>query len=214
MKLFRKKEVWRPTVLGHVLLAVLVLLIALGLVSGLYPFLAQHKPVAQPELIIIEGWLDDTELVQVLAAAGPGVRFVTTGGPVTLGGDLLREKSYAQIATARLIQLGIPAPSIITAPAPGSAANRTYTAARAARDVLARQGLLDRPANLYSLGAHSRRSFLLYRMAFGPDAPLGVVALKSSQYDLDHWWKSSLAFKHVLVEFVSWIYVQVTRWFY
>jgi len=69
MKLFVKKEVWRPTGCGSFVLLILISLIALGLISHLYPFLAQQKPVSQPDLIIIKGWLEDSELVQVLAAA-------------------------------------------------------------------------------------------------------------------------------------------------
>jgi len=214
MKLFHKKEVWRPTVCGSFVLLILTSLIGLGLISRLYPFLAQQQPVSKPDLIIIEGWLEDSELVHVLAAAEPGALFVTTGGPVDLGADLFEEKDYAELTTVRLLTMGVPAGSIITASAPKAVKDRTYTSALAVRDTLKQRGLLSRPANLYSLGAHSRRSFLLYRLAFGPDAPLGVVALNSVQFDLEHWWQSSLAFKHVVVELISYVYVQFTRWQY
>ena len=82
------------------------------------------------------------------------------------------------------------------------------------RRALEERGLFGRPANLYSLGAHGRRSCLLYRFAFGPEAPLGVISLESEEYDLRHWWKSSEAFKHVMTELMSWFYVQCTRWKY
>ncbi len=148
------------------------------------------------------------------SAAPTGTLFVTTGGPITLGGNLFKEKNYAELAATRLMKLGVPEKSIIVAPAPHSSRNRTYAAALAARDVLKERGLLDRPANLLSLGAHSRRSFLLFRLAFDSEESLGVVSLDSTEYDLTRWWKSSLAFKHIMNEFISWLYIQMTRWRY
>ena len=214
MHLFQKKEVWRLTLLGWLAVFLVVGTLMAGLVSGLYPFLAQNRPVENPELLLIEGWLEDSELERVHAAAAPDVLFVATGGPITLGACLFKEKDYAEITANRLMALGVPAESIITASAPYVAKDRTYASACAAREVLAARGLANRPINLYSLGAHSRRSFLLYRRAFGSDATLGVVSLESETFDLRSWWKSSQAFKHQVNELISWLYVQCTRWRY
>lgn len=214
MKLFRKKEVWCPTLGGCFVLFLLIAALGCGLLSGLYSFLAEHKPVPRPELLILEGWLEDDLLARVCAEAPTGTLFVTTGGPIMLGGDLFGERNYAELAATRLMKLGIPEGAIIVAPAPESRRNRTYAAALGARDELKKRGLLTKPANLFSLGAHSRRSYLLFRLAFDSKASLGIVSLESSQYDLKNWWKSSLAFKHQVNELISWIYIQLMRWRY
>ncbi len=214
MKLFRKTEVWRPTVWGFILVFMLLGALGLGLFLNLYPFLAQNRPLPQAELIIIEGWLEDAELARVLDGVSAGQRLVAAGGPVRMHSTLYPEKTFAEITAVRLRRLGVPPQAIIIAPAPDTARNRTYVSALAVRDKLAEQGLLGHSANLYSLGAHSRRSFLLYRLALGPETPLGVVSLESEQCDLRRWWTSSLAFKHVLTELISWFYIQCTRWEY
>ena len=213
MKLARKTEVWRPTRWGVLLIFLLLAIAGMGLSLSLYPFLAQNHPLPQAELIIVEGWLPDTELVQMVAT-DPGALWITTGGPIKFGGSLFDEKTYAEVTTARLKKMGVSSEAILTASAPEVDSDRTYASARAVRRVLEERGLFGRPANLYTLGAHSRRSFFLYKKAFGPSAPLGVVALESEEFDLRRWYRSSLAFRGVMGETIAWFYVQCTRWKY
>jgi hypothetical protein len=206
MKLVRKKEVWVPTWQGFSLLFLLSAVLFSGVLVYLYPFLAQNVPQAEAGICIIEGWLPDSELQELSARLPAGSIVVTTGGPVTFGGSLLKEKTYAEVTAARLRLFGLSAEKILCAPAPDTLCDRTYTSALAAREALIRHGLFGKPCNIYSVGAHSRRSLYLYKLAFGENYPIGVVALESQEYDLRHWWRSSLAFKQVLGEFVSWIY--------
>lgn len=214
MKLVRRTEVWIPTIWGFLLIFLLFGLLGSGLLSQLYPFLAQNRPLPQPDLIIIEGWLGDEELASVFERVEPGTRFVTTGGPVTFGHSLLKEKTYAEVTAARLRLLGASPESVLEVPADDVACDRTYASALAVQCALEEQGLLGCTANLYSMGAHSRRSFFLYRRVLGKDAPLGVVSLDSAEFDLRHWWRSSLSFKHVMGEWISWFYTQCTFWKY
>lgn len=212
MKLLRKTEVRVPTRQGVLLIFLLISALGFGLISGLYPFLALNRPLPQADLIILEGWINDAELETLVGGLQPGIQMVTTGGPILFGGSLFDEKSYAEITAVRLQKLGVAPEAILTAPAPATAKDRTYASALAVRDRLEEQGLLGRPANLYTLGAHSRRSFFLYRRAFGSSAQLGVVSLDCSEYDLHRWWRSSLAFRQLLSEAIAWFYVQCTRW--
>ena len=214
MKLVRKTEVWRPTRWGVLLIFLLLAVVGMGLSLSLYPFLAQNHPLPQAELIIIEGWMPDAELLGLIDSLEPGTLFVTTGGPIKLGGNLFKEKTYAAMTTSRLRNLGVLAESIVSAPAPDVGSDRTYASAQAVRDKLKEQGLFGRPANIYTLGAHGRRSFFLYKKAFGPSEPLGVVSLENEELDLRHWCSSSLAFRQVVSEAIAWLYVQCTRWKY
>jgi len=206
MKLVRKKEIWIPTWKGCILGFLLIGGLGYGAVRTLYPFLAQNHPQPGAEIVIIEGWLPDAELQSLSARIPAGVLVVTTGGPVTFGGSLLKEKTYADVTAVRLRLLGMADEKIICAPAPDVQCDRTYASALAARDALAQRELLGKSCNVYSAGAHSRRSLYLYKLAFGADYPLGAISLESQEYDLRHWWRSSLAFKQVLGEFISWIY--------
>jgi hypothetical protein len=206
MKLFRKKEVWMPTGQGCLLLILLIAGLLYGVTIRLYPFLAQHHPVPNAEIIIVEGWLPDAELKEAVKGIQPGQLVVTTGGPVTFGGGLIKEETHAEVTATRLRLMGLSDEKILCAPAPAVQYDRTYASALAARDGLKQRGLSGKSCNVYSLGAHSRRSLYLYKLAFGADYPIGIVSLDSQEADLRHWWRSSLAFKHVLGELTSWIY--------
>jgi uncharacterized SAM-binding protein YcdF (DUF218 family) len=208
MKLVRKKEVWVPTWQGFLLFAVFAGSLIYGAIFHLYPFLAQNDPQPSAEIIIIEGWLADDEVKAAALAHQPGQIIVTTGGPLDFGQQLLHYNNYAEVATARLIALGIPAEIIITAPSPETLRDRTYVSAQATRRKLEKLGLFGKSANVYTRGAHARRSYLLFRHVFGEDYPLGVISIEAPCYDLKHWYRHSVGFKHVLMEIISWIYTQ------
>jgi hypothetical protein len=208
MKLVRKKEVWMPTWKGFVLFFLLIGVIGYSAIRHLYPFLAQNHPQPAAEIIIIEGWMADAELKEAANAIRPGQIVVTTGGPVIFGQKILNYDNYAEMATARLIAMGISAETIITVPAPDTLRDRTYVSAQVARRKLEELGLFGKSANLYTIGAHARRSYLLFRHVFGKDYPLGVIAVEPPNYHLDLWYRHSAGFKHVVMEFISWIYAQ------
>lgn len=208
MKLVRKKEVWLPTWQCLILSFLPILALIFFTVLQLYPFLAQNNPHPNAEIVIIEGWLADAELKEAAKSVQPGQIVVTTGGPVAFGRNILNYDNYAEMATARLIAMGVPAETIITVPAPDTLRDRTYVSAQAARRKLEELGLFGKSANLYTIGAHARRSYLLFRNVFGREYPLGVIAVEPPCYNLKRWYRHSAGFKHVTMELISWIYAQ------
>ena len=199
---------------GRLLLFFMGCAFVTAVVFGLYPFLAQSDPLPRADLAIIEGWLDDDSLQVVLERVDPGTLLITTGGAVELGRALFKEKDYAELTAARLRAMGVPSQQILPAPAPHAPVDRTYTSAQAVHRLLQERNLLERPMNVYSFELHSRRSFWLYRRVFGPDAPLGIVSVKSERYAFERWWRSSLTFKQLVGELVSWLYTRTTSWKY
>lgn len=208
VKFAHKKEVWIPTWQGFFLLFMLFGGLFYGVTNQLYPFLAQHHPVKNAEIIIIEGWLADAELKEAAKFIRTGQIVITTGGPVLFGQKILQYDNYAELGTARLIAFGIPAETIITIPAPDTQRDRTYVSAQVTRRRLEELGLFGKSANLYTIGAHARRSYLLFHRVFGKDYPIGVVAVEPPGYHLEHWYRYSAGVKHVLTELISWIYAQ------
>lgn len=209
MKLVRKKEIWIPTWYGLILTFLLIGALGYGLFIQLYPFLAQNHPQQSAEMIIIEGWMADAELKEAAKAVRPGQIIITTGGPLLFGQKILNYKNYAEMATARLIAIGIPAETIVTIPAPDTQRDRTYVSAQATRQKLEELGLFGKSANLFTIGAHARRSYLLFHHVFGEDYPLGVIAVEPPGYNLKRWYRHSAGFKHVITELISWFYTQV-----
>lgn len=54
-----------------------------------------------------------------------------------------------------------------------------------------------------SAGTHARRTRMVYRAAFGPEAAIGILAAAPSDYDGERWWQTSAGAKSVLAEALS-----------
>jgi len=203
-----------PTRAGWGLFAGLALLLLVLLWLALCPFLAVNSPQAGTEVLLVEGWVSDTVLEQVLLDFRPGQKIVTTGCAFEMGSQLLGMETYAEVSTARLVASGVNRTNIVTAPAETVMRDRTYASAKAAREKMEEAGLFGAPATLYTLGAHSRRTLLLYRHVFGPDYPIGIVSLDPETFEIGSWWQSSEGVKHVLTEAISWVYARLTVFTY
>ncbi len=74
---------------------------------------------------------------------------------------------------------------------------------------LSGSGIHARGVDVYTLGAHSRRSRLLFKKAFGDDTAIGVIAADDQSYDPKVWWESSNGVRTVLSELIAYIYAVV-----
>lgn len=208
MKLFHKKEVWVPAVPGLISILLLFGLLVFGLFFRLYPFLAKSHPLPQAELVIVEGWVPDAEIAEILKMIGPDQIVITSGGPITFCQKIMQYNTYAELGAARLVEGGIAPERILTVSAPPTDRDRTYISALAVRKRLQEEGLFGKPAELYSVGAHARRSYLLFRRAFGREYPLGVTSIAPVSYDMDRWYFHSVGVRHVTEEPIAWIYAK------
>lgn len=74
------------------------------------------------------------------------------------------------------------------------------------REWLAASGRAVDRFDLVSVGVHSRRSWILFRAAFGPDVHIGIVALHPTTYDAKNWWATSAGVKTVVPEALAWLW--------
>ena len=76
------------------------------------------------------------------------------------------------------------------------------------REWAKRSGLTFKSLDVFSSGAHARRSRLLYRLAFGPTVEVGVFAARSSDYDANAWWRTSAGVRDVLEQAIGLLWVK------
>ncbi|MHB8068219.1 MAG: YdcF family protein [Desulfobaccales bacterium] len=208
--LVRKKEVWRLTLRGWISAFIIFGLVLLLFSYKLQPFLAISKPV-KCEVMVVEGWFPDHAL-QKIAEEFKIKKYrllVVTGGPLDQGYFLSGYKNYADLGAETLKRLGLDTHQIIAIPAPYVARDRTYAAAKALKTWIDGSGLPIRCINLYSLGAHARRSWLLFEKALGGQITVGVVALEDRRYDPRYWWKSSSGVREVISETIAYGYARL-----
>jgi hypothetical protein len=207
---FTKKTLWIPTLWCWLLLSVLGVGACTLLVQQAYPFLAAEEP-SGAKLLVIEGWMAPTELDQALIRfqLGGYRRAVTTGGPIPISLSHNASTSFAKLARDYLIQKGLPEASVIALPAPASARDRTYLSAVTVREWLKGSVEPVDAIDVLSEGVHSRRTRLLYQIAFGGTVNIGILTAVPEHYDPSAWWRSSVGTKIVLSEAIGWAWTSL-----
>jgi hypothetical protein len=164
--------------------------------------------------LVVEGWLDESELSQAVATFRRGryERVVTSGGPIDSWQEGIVWPTFAERAANYLRQHGLADVAVAAVPAPASAQDRTFLSAVVVREWLRREQPGLASFDLFSAGVHARRSALAYRMAFGPEVEVGVLAATQRRFDLDRWWSSSDGAKTVLGELLSLAWTKCCFW--
>ena len=94
-------------------------------------------------------------------------------------------------------------------PSPTQYRNRSYASAVALREWVEQHRLSVTSFNLVTMGAHARRSRLLFQKAFGGNVHIGVIAVRDREYDPDRWWRSSEGVKEVISEGAGYLYARL-----
>lgn len=186
------------------------MVISLGyLVATIHPFLAVSHPV-RGDILVVEGWLPDGALQQAMRDfdSHDYRLLITTGGPLEKGSYLIRHHSYAELAAATMIRLGVDPRHIAAVPALYVRKDRTYASALALRKWLKESKITIHSIDLLTLGTHARRSWLLYEQGLPPSIQVGIISVEDSSYDPDRWWQSGAGVRSVIGETIAYIYAQ------
>lgn len=202
-----------PTFRGWVVAAVAGLVLIALVLRNVHGFLALSAPIGRG-VLVVEGWLPDSAMTQVLAAhaAGDYRAVVATGGPVPHGSYLRDFGSFAEM-TARTLETVQPAiGTVIAIPAPEVDKDRTFASVLPLRAwMLAQSPVVDK-VDVVTYGVHARRSRLLFSLALGDDVDVGVIALPPEGYDAEAWWRYSAGVRTVVGEVLAYGYAKVVFW--
>src|SRR6266404_6566531 len=205
--LLARRPCWALSARGWALLMAIFLGSVVFIGRTVNPFLSLNNPVSA-NVLIVESWLPD----YALAGAVDEFRrnaykyVVTTGGELPEAGNLTRFKTGAELVAARLEEFGLRSDRVVSVPSPYSARDRTYSSALAFKEWLGNANVSVRSVNVYSLGAHARRSRMLFRRALGPKVEVGVVSCRDVYYDPNRWWESSEGMRTVFSETIAYLY--------
>jgi uncharacterized SAM-binding protein YcdF (DUF218 family) len=208
--LLKRKETWTLTWRGRM---IALLLMAAFLAIGLWrvhPFLAVNKPV-EAEVLVVEGWIPEYALQQCVNEfrSHPYGRIFTTGGPVSgVGSPAADDDTYAYVAASRLRKLGLDERNVQMVPTNATDRDRTYSSAVALRTWLNERGIAPHSINVVTLGAHARRTRLLYEKAFGGHVTVGVIAVEDREYNPERWWRYSEGVREVISEGAAYLYAR------
>jgi len=172
-----------------------------------YSFLSPQNPV-QTKVLVVEGWLNDYALEESLSLFHEDSYdiMLITGGPLNTGYVLMNYKSTAEVALATLLEYGANPETTIAVNRDLVWRNRTYTSALELREYLKREMPDVNSFNLVSLGAHSKRSYLLFKRAM-PEYEIGIISLKERLYNTEKWWNTSKGLRTIITEGMGYFYV-------
>ena len=206
--LFRRKSLVLPTLTGWLLILVTIGLVVGFVFRNMAIFLTVNEPVGA-DYLVIESWMDKEELDQALEYfnAHDFEKAILVGGPIS--NDFHRiDTSYAERGANYLRAQGMPVEKPVIVNAPYSAQNRTFLNAVMVREWFKQQGISLTRLDVFSSSVHTRRSRDLYRLAFGDQVEIGIVASEPRDFTPEHWWKSNDRGKGVAVEFAGWFLVK------
>ena len=205
-RFFQRRTIWWPTLPGWLfLLGILSAPLLLWWFEG-ESFLS-HPDRLPAEVLVVEGWIGTEGVRAAKAEFDRGhYRYIVTTGSLTGHNWNERRWNVVEIAERELLRLHVPAEQIISAPAKDADTHRTYSFAVAARQVLQARELQPGSINVFTLGAHARRSRLVYAKVLGPAIKVGVVAWLPPGYEREPWWKSSDRSEDMLKETAGYLF--------
>ena len=195
------------TVRGYTVALIVACALVLVLVPGTHGFLAIDCPV-RGQLLVVEGWIPGYTIPGAISEFEKnGYRqLIAVGGPILLGSHLSEYASYAELTRARLKRLGFNDERIVVLETKDIRKDRTYESAKAVRHWAGLNRVGVQGLDVYTLGAHARRSRLLFQKAFGEDVAVGVIGAENQSYESGDWWRSSNGVKTVMSELIAYVY--------
>lgn len=204
---WRRCECWVPTwrTCTGALVVIGALMAAIFLRAQ--PFLALVDRV-DAKVLVVEGWCDDFVLEEAIREYERGgyTNLFVTGGPVEKGAALSELGNYAEIGARTLRKMAKTPLPVVAVPAPRVGRDRTYSTAVALRLWFESHGGAPPRVNLVTVGAHARRSRLLFEKALRPETEVGILAAKDPYYDPKRWWVTSFGVRTVTGELIAYLY--------
>ena len=208
-KIINKRERYGLSRLGWIVILLTVIFSFIICIHILHPFLALSARI-DGDIMVVEGWLPDYALQKAVDdfQHGSYKLLVTTGGPLVQGRYLAEYGSVAELAAATITKIGFDTNKLVPIPTPAVDRDRTYASAIELNKWLDSANMNIESLDIYSLGTHSRRSWLLFQYVFNPDIAVGIVAIENRSYDPRKWWKSSSGVRTVLSETIAYFYAR------
>ena len=204
---FRRRELWWPTWRTCVAICLALLLAGFAFVLNVHDWLAVSQPVNDAPYSVVEGWAPNPVpwAAKQWSEQHATKRIFVTGVPMERGMMTPSTITYADITAATLKRMGVDDPKIRAISAKAVNTERTRAMARALREELDAENIPtnERRINLFTYGAHARRSVMHFQNELGPTWQVGVIAVPNPNYPANRWWKYSEGVKAVIEEIVG-----------
>jgi uncharacterized SAM-binding protein YcdF (DUF218 family) len=200
VRFFRRRTVLWPTWITWCCSFVLLLAVFLSWFTYGESFLSWTDRVSA-DILVVEGWIGREGVHSAVEEFyRGGYKYMVTSGGETFDGWGDRPGNYARMAANELVRSGFPKEKIIVAASDNVASHRTFESAVAVWRALDDAGLKPAAVDVFTLGAHARRSQLVFEKAGPRFAKVGVIGWLPIDDKSKVWWESSERAKMFLSE--------------
>jgi len=183
-----------------------LILMSYFLLVNTYKFLAIEKKTGS-RILVVEGWIDEKCVAnaldlyesngyEILVVTGVPITQWTYSSPFTNMADATAESIRRMHFKDSVYRIVVPS-NILR--------DRTYSTAVAMKMKFEEWQLPYEHFDLYTVGAHSRRSYLVYKKVFS-ESHIGLIADTDASFDPERWYGTSRGFRIVLSELISYFY--------
>ncbi|WP_373541644.1 ElyC/SanA/YdcF family protein [Chamaesiphon sp.] len=179
-------------------------------ILNLHNFLAKSSPIIA-DILVVEGWLPDYALQSAATEFKNGAyqKLITIGGAIPRGFYLSEYANFAELSAATLIALGVEPQHLLIIADLSHSPGRTSSSAMTIAQWLATSELQITSLNLFTLGTHARRSWLLFKDILEPKISIGIIAGEPLNYNPKSWWHSSEGIRTVISELLAYLSVRI-----
>lgn len=206
-RLVQRRTIWCPTWLGFLCIACLLASPLLWWWTYGESFLSQTERLPG-EVLVVEGWIgrEGVRAARAEFEQHGYLYVVTTGGLTTGEGWEEGGWSYAEGAERELIRDGVAQDRIIVASVKDAGRQRTYESAAAVWRTLQAKGIQPKAINVFTFGAHARRSRLVFAKVYGSKTEIGVISWVPTGRLAPPWWHSSQRAREMITETAGYLF--------
>jgi hypothetical protein len=160
-------------------------------VMSVHNFLSVNNPVGKG-VLVVEAWIPAQALAESARIFNSGrySYFVVVGGPIQGVGSLSdRPRTYDDLAAKRLEKLGFDTKKLVKITVPYEpAGSRTIASAAAVKAWLGDSGISVCCVEIFTVGVHARRSWVLFQRVLGDRYRVGIIAGSEVSDDQSRFW--------------------------
>ena len=195
----KRVPLWVTLAIGVVLIFFLI---------SIHGFLAVSNPVGDG-VLVVEAWIPAKALEESAMVFNSG-RYrclVIVGGPMQGSGSKFNDPStWADLAVSRLEKLGFDTKKVVQINVPAVSSGRTLAGATAVKRWLGGSRISVCCVDVFTVGAHARKSWILSRYALGDGYRVGIIAGSPDSYDPRFWLASRRGIWVVVRNLAGYIY--------
>jgi hypothetical protein len=206
-------ENWRRSLPSRWVLFGVATVITAGLlfvVISIYDFLAVNNPVGEG-ILVVEAWIPAQALTESLNVFNSGrySYLVVVGGPIQGSGPESNPATYDDLAAKRLEKLGFDTKKLIEITVPGVSTGHTLASATAVKRWLVNSRNSECCVDVFTVGVHARRSWILFRYTLGDRYRVGIISGTEVSYNPRFWFFSRTGIWKVVHNLVGYVYYKL-----